>query len=91
MQRIGVLRGGPGDEYHLSLASGARIMEALRNEGYDTVDLFIDREGVLHIKGMPVLLIKSHSILTLCGMLCTEDREKMVLSKEFLMISGCRM
>lgn len=54
MQRIGVLRGGPGDEYHLSLASGARIMEALRNEGYDTVDLFIDREGVLHIKGIPV-------------------------------------
>lgn len=54
MQRIGVLRGGPGDEYHLSLASGARIMEALRKEGYDAVDLFIDHEGVLHIKGVPV-------------------------------------
>lgn len=54
MQRIGVLRGGPGDEYHLSLASGARIMEALRSEGYDVVDLFIDREGVLHLKGLPI-------------------------------------
>jgi len=54
MQRIGVLRGGPGDEYHLSLASGARITDALKKEGYDTVDLFIDREGVLHIKGVPV-------------------------------------
>lgn len=54
MQRIGVLRGGPGDEYHLSLASGARIMEALRKEGYEPVDLFIDREGVLHLKGFPI-------------------------------------
>ncbi len=54
MQRIGVLRGGPGDEYHLSLASGARIMEALRKEGYDVLDLFIDKEGVLHLKGIPI-------------------------------------
>ncbi len=54
MQRIGVLRGGPGDEYHLSLASGARIMDALRKEGYEVADLFVDREGVLHLKGIPI-------------------------------------
>ncbi len=54
MQRIGVLRGGVSDEYSLSLKSGARIMEALRAEGYDVVDMFIDREGILHIKGIPI-------------------------------------
>lgn len=54
MQRIGVLRGGPGNEYHLSLGSGARIMDALRKEGYEPVDLFIDKEGVLHVKGLPI-------------------------------------
>lgn len=53
MQRIGVLRGGAGDEYHLSLASGARIMEALRKEGYDVLDMLVDRDGILHIKGIP--------------------------------------
>jgi D-alanine-D-alanine ligase len=53
MQRIGILRGGIGDEYHLSLESGARIMQALHNEGYETVDMLVDREGVLHIKGIP--------------------------------------
>lgn len=56
MQRIGVLRGGAGDEYHLSLGSGARIMEALRKEGYDVLDMLVDREGILHIKGIPAAI-----------------------------------
>ena len=53
MQKIGVLRGGPGDEYFLSLESGARMMHALKNEGYDVLDMLIDRPGILHIKGIP--------------------------------------
>ncbi len=53
MQKIGVLRGGPGDEYFLSLESGARIMKALQKEGYDVLDMLVDKEGILHIKGIP--------------------------------------
>ncbi len=53
MQRIGILRGGIGDEYFMSLESGARIMQALQSEGFQTVDMLVDREGVLHIKGLP--------------------------------------
>ncbi len=56
MQKIGVLRGGPGDEYHLSLESGARISAALRAEGYDVLDMLVDREGILHIKGIPAAI-----------------------------------
>lgn len=61
MQRIGILRGGPGDEYFLSLESGARIMKALRDEGYDVLDMLIDREGILHIKGIPASLEQARS------------------------------
>lgn len=53
MQRIGILRGGVGDEYYFSLESGARVMEALRDSGYDVLDMLIDQQGVLHIKGIP--------------------------------------
>ena len=53
MQRIGILRGGVGDEYYFSLESGARVMGALRDSGYDVVDMLIDQQGTLHIKGIP--------------------------------------
>jgi D-alanine-D-alanine ligase len=56
MQRIGMLRGGVGEEYSSSLKTGAHIMEALRGAGYDVVDMLIDREGVLHLKGVPITL-----------------------------------
>lgn len=53
MQRIGVLRGGVSDEYSISLKSGAKIIEAIRGAGYEVLDMLIDRDGVLHIKGLP--------------------------------------
>lgn len=56
MQKIGILRGGPGDEYYLSLESGARIMKALQKEGYDVLDMLVDKDGILHIKGIPATL-----------------------------------
>ncbi len=59
MQRIGILRGGIGDEYFMSLASGTRIMQALQAEGFQTVDMLVDREGVLHIKGLPANIADS--------------------------------
>ncbi len=56
MQRIGILRGGTGDEYFISLKSGAQIMKALNEAGYDILDMLVDREGILHIKGIPTTL-----------------------------------
>jgi D-alanine-D-alanine ligase len=53
MQKVGVLRGGISDEYFLSLESGNAIINALKEEGYDVTDMLIDREGVLHIWGVP--------------------------------------
>ena len=56
MQRIGIPRGGVSDEYYLSLKTGAKIMEALRGAGFEVLDMLVDRDGVLHIKGVPATL-----------------------------------
>ncbi len=61
--KVGVLRGG-GDEsgsdgYDLSMAMGQRVIDMLRREPYcreyEPVDIIIDRKGVWHIGGFPVL------------------------------------
>lgn len=53
--RVGVLRGGPSNEYEISLNSGAAVLSALKNnffDRYDAKDIFIDREGVWHVGGV---------------------------------------
>lgn len=55
--RIGVLRGGPSNEYEVSLNSGATVLSALRDKfehKYQPRDIFIDRKGVWHIDGVVV-------------------------------------
>lgn len=55
--RIGVLRGGPSNEYDVSLNTGANILKALRDHHankYQTYDILIDRSGNWHIDGLPV-------------------------------------
>lgn len=55
--RIGVLRGGPSNEYEVSLNSGANVLAALRGKlanRYQARDIFIDRQGNWHIDGLPV-------------------------------------
>ena len=53
--RIGVLRGGPSNEYEVSLGSGAAVLKALR-ENHDTKylarDFFIDRKGNWYVDGI---------------------------------------
>ena len=51
--RVGVLRGGPNKEYEISLQSGAAV---LKNLPYGTtgVDIFIGRDGMWHVGGIPV-------------------------------------
>jgi len=54
---VGVLRGGPTDEYDVSLKTGQHILNMLKSEplsnAYRGVDILIDKEGVWHMDGMP--------------------------------------
>lgn len=63
MQRIGVLRGGVSPEYHFSLKTGANVQRALEDAGFEAIDMLLDKEGVLHIKGIPADMEKAqHSV-----------------------------
>lgn len=56
--RVGVLRGGPSDEYDVSLKSGSAVLSALAHEKfvdkYAVHDIFIDKDGLWHMAGLPV-------------------------------------
>ncbi len=57
LTRVGVLRGGPSNEYEISLNSGATVLSALRTHfepQYEPRDIFIDRQGTWHIDGVAV-------------------------------------
>lgn len=53
---VGVLRGGPTDEYDVSLKTGQHILNMLKAEPlsktYKGTDIFIDKEGVWHVDGV---------------------------------------
>jgi len=51
--RVGVLRGGPSEEYDVSLKTGNAVLSALP-EYMQGVDVFIDREGTWHSNGLPM-------------------------------------
>jgi D-alanine-D-alanine ligase len=51
---VGVLRGGPSNEYDVSLKSGAAVLGALNAEKYEPRDVFISRDGQWHMHGVPV-------------------------------------
>lgn len=51
---VGVLRGGASSEYDLSLKTGGAILNALPESEYDVRDIFIDKKGYWHSRGMPV-------------------------------------
>lgn len=52
--RIAVLRGGPSNEFDVSLKTGATVLQHLPAEKYDPRDIFIDRAGTWHVRGFPV-------------------------------------
>ena len=58
---VGVLRGGTSGEYDLSLKSGANIIAALPEEKYETRDIFIDKRGMWHVRGIPTDPIRALS------------------------------
>ncbi len=50
---VGVLRGGTSNEYDLSLKTGTALLNALPEDDYNVRDIFIDKRGVWHSRGMP--------------------------------------
>lgn len=51
---VGVLRGGPSSEYEVSIKSGSTVLNSLSRDKYSVKDLFIDKEGIWHNRGVPV-------------------------------------
>lgn len=49
---IGVLRGGVGDEHDVSLKTGLNVLRRLEQSGHRAVDIYIDRRGVWHVRGV---------------------------------------
>jgi len=50
--RVGILRGGVGTQYEISLASGAEALCHIDTEKYKLVDIFVDREGNWYAGGL---------------------------------------
>lgn len=58
---VGVLRGGPSNEYEVSLKSGGVVLRHLNTEKYKPHDIFIDKDGIWHMGGIPR---KPHEIIS---------------------------
>lgn len=52
--RVGVVRGGPGHEYEVSLKSGATVLKNISKEKYAPFDIYIDKAGDWHVDGVKV-------------------------------------
>lgn len=52
--RVAVLRGGPSEEYDVSLKTGGEIISLLREmpDIYEPIDLFISKDGEWHLSGL---------------------------------------
>ena len=49
---VAVLRGGPSNEYDVSLKTGANVLTALDKDKYEVRDIFISRNGEWHLHGV---------------------------------------
>lgn len=52
--RVGVMRGGPGSEYHISLKTGGNVLATLPRTRYEPHDILITDKGEWNIDGVPV-------------------------------------
>ncbi len=52
--RVGVIRGGVGHEYEVSLATGANVLSSLDKNKYEPVDILVTKDKVWHYKGLPI-------------------------------------
>lgn len=63
--KIGVIRGGPSNEYDVSLLSGAHVLELL-SETHRPIDIFISKDGVWHMGGIeksPAQILKNVDVV----------------------------
>lgn len=51
--RAGIIRGGPSSEYDVSLKTGANILKHLPPDKFSVRDIFIDKNGVWYMHGIP--------------------------------------
>ncbi len=51
--KVGILRGGIGHEYEVSLKTGATILKNLPSDKYQPVDMLLSRDGTWHVNGLP--------------------------------------
>lgn len=56
--RVGVMRGGIGHEYDVSLKTGANVLKHIPSERYEPIDVLITKDGTFHINGFPISLEK---------------------------------
>jgi D-alanine-D-alanine ligase-like ATP-grasp enzyme len=57
-KRVGILRGGAGEHYTSSLRTGGEIISQIfenLSDKYKPVDILIDKKGVWHINGVPIM------------------------------------
>lgn len=52
--RVGVVRGGKGHEYEVSLATGGGVLKSLSRERYEPVDILITKDGLWHVQGVAI-------------------------------------
>ena len=55
--KVGILRGGTGEHYATSLREGGNIISHIfenLSDKYQTIDIFIDKNGNWHINGLPI-------------------------------------
>ena len=55
--RVGILRGGVGEDYASSLRHGGDIILHINDnlsDKYKTLDILIDKDGVWHLNGLPI-------------------------------------
>jgi D-alanine-D-alanine ligase-like ATP-grasp enzyme len=58
IKRVGVLRGGTGKQYATSLQKGGEVISCIFEnlaDKYKTFDILIDKDGVWHLNGIPIL------------------------------------
>ncbi|MCX6712315.1 MAG: D-alanine--D-alanine ligase, partial [Candidatus Vogelbacteria bacterium] len=52
--KVGILRGGIGHEYEVSLKTGASVLKNLPADKYQSVDMLLSRDGTWHVNGLPM-------------------------------------
>ncbi|MBI5400888.1 MAG: D-alanine--D-alanine ligase [Candidatus Yonathbacteria bacterium] len=56
--RVGVMRGGLGSEYHVSIKTGGNVLASLPRDQYEVHDILITNVGEWHIDGVPTTPLK---------------------------------